>query len=94
MVAITLIQWVFLPTGETFGAVRLGQGDFPFNDRDEVTFTKVLQGPVVSDGGWSYAMAWADFNDDGFADLFVTNNDANNGQHNFLYSVSKKTQLF
>jgi len=85
MVSITLILWFFLPTGETFGAVRLGQGDFPFNDRDEVTFTKVLQGPVVSDGGWSYAMAWADFNDDGFADLFVTNNDANNGQHNFLY---------
>jgi hypothetical protein len=51
----------------------------------QVTFTKITQGPVVTDGGWCYAMAWADFNNDNFPDLFVTNNDANNGQHNFLY---------
>jgi hypothetical protein len=55
------------------------------NNRIDVTFTKVTQGPVVTDGGWCYAMAWADFNNDNYPDLFVTNNDANNGQHNFLY---------
>jgi hypothetical protein len=55
------------------------------NEKVEITFTKVTQGPVVTDGGWCYAMAWADFNNDSYPDLFVTNNDANNGQHNFLY---------
>ena len=51
----------------------------------DVTFTKVTQGDIVNDGGWCYAMAWSDFNGDNLADLFVTNNDGNNGKHNFLY---------
>ncbi len=51
----------------------------------DVTFTKVTTGDLVNDGGWSYSMLWMDFNHDGFPDLFVTNNDSNNGQLNFLY---------
>lgn len=56
-----------------------GQGE------PEVTFTKVVDGAIVNDGGWNYGMAWADFNNDDFPDLFVTNNDSGNGKNNFLY---------
>jgi hypothetical protein len=55
------------------------------SNAQDVTFMKVTTGDLVNDGGWSYSMLWIDFNDDGFPDLFVTNNDANNGQLNFLY---------
>ncbi len=51
----------------------------------DVTFTKITTGDLVNDGGWSYAMVWMDFNNDNYPDLFVTNNDSNNGQLNFLY---------
>jgi hypothetical protein len=51
----------------------------------QVTFTKITEGPVVNDGGWNYGMVWADFNNDEFPDLFVTNNDSNTGKNNFLY---------
>jgi outer membrane protein assembly factor BamB len=56
-----------------------GEGD------PEVAFTKVTEGPMVNDGGWNYGMVWADFNNDDFPDLFVTNNDSDNGKNNFLY---------
>jgi hypothetical protein len=55
------------------------------SNAQEVTFTKVTTGDLVNDGGWSYSMLWMDFNHDDYPDLFVTNNDANNGQLNFLY---------
>ncbi|MBN1338032.1 MAG: VCBS repeat-containing protein [Bacteroidales bacterium] len=49
------------------------------------SFTQVTAGDIVNDGGWNYACCWADFNNDGFDDLFVCNNDADNGKLNFLY---------
>lgn len=48
-------------------------------------FTQIINGDIVNDGGWNYACCWADFNNDGYDDLFVCNNDANNGKLNFLY---------
>jgi hypothetical protein len=47
-------------------------------------FIKVIDGIIVNDGGWSYSMCWADFNNDGFQDLFVTNNNSSN-KNNMLY---------
>ncbi len=51
----------------------------------ETSFTKVTEGTIVNDGGWCYGMVWADFNNDNFPDIFVTNNDENTGKNNFLY---------
>lgn len=51
----------------------------------EPTFTKITSGDIVNDGGWNYAMSWADFNGDDLPDLFITNNDGDNGKQNFLY---------
>jgi hypothetical protein len=58
--------------------------DLTANAQD-ITFTKVNTGDLVNDGGWCYSMVWIDFNNDDYPDLFVTNNDSNNGQLNFLY---------
>lgn len=52
---------------------------------DEIVFTKVAEGDIVNDGGWNYGMVWADFNMDDYPDLFVANNDGDNGKNNFLY---------
>ena len=51
----------------------------------ETDFTKITEGEFVNEGGWNYGMVWADFNTDGFPDLFVANNDGDNGKLNFLY---------
>jgi hypothetical protein len=37
-----------------------------------VSFTQVITGAIVNDGGNSYGIAWADHDNDGFLDLLVT----------------------
>src|SRR6266540_1643826 len=46
------------------------------------TFTKITTGPVVTDGGNSRGGNWGDYDNDGYLDLFVAND---NGQNDFLY---------
>jgi hypothetical protein len=48
-------------------------------------FTKITEGDIVHDSGWCYGCAWADYNGDGFQDLFATNNNSNQSKNNFLY---------
>ncbi|HEY5534359.1 MAG TPA: FG-GAP-like repeat-containing protein [Ignavibacteria bacterium] len=48
------------------------------------SFTKITAGAIVNDGGWSYGCCWADFNNDGYQDLFVVNNQTVN-KNNLLY---------
>ena len=48
------------------------------------TFTRVAEGPHVTDGGASRSVNWVDVNDDGLTDLFVTNG-LEAGEDNFLY---------
>jgi hypothetical protein len=62
-------------------ANRLGQNNFLFHGIGDGTFTKVTTGSVVNDSGDSIACAWADYDRDGFLDLFV----ANLTGKNFLY---------
>ena len=48
-------------------------------------FLKVTEGEIVNDGGWCYGCAWADYDNDGYADLFVDNNNGAQHKNNFLY---------
>ncbi|MFH2027297.1 MAG: FG-GAP-like repeat-containing protein [bacterium] len=44
-----------------------------FKNNGDGTFTKITEGAIVNDGGKSFAGAWADYNLDGFIDLYVAN---------------------
>ncbi|MEL6250739.1 MAG: FG-GAP-like repeat-containing protein [Bacteroidota bacterium] len=66
---------VFVPNG------RNDNNSLYHNDGNG-KFTKVTQGDIVSDGGNSTGSSWADFDNDGDMDLYVTN--ASN-QKNFFY---------
>src|SRR5439155_720453 len=46
------------------------------------SFTKIVSGPLVQSGGNSRGSAWGDYDNDGFLDLFVSNEQ---GQNNFLF---------
>lgn len=48
------------------------------------SFTRILDGPAVNDGGGSRAVVWIDYDFDGDLDLFVSNG-PNPGQPAFLY---------
>jgi hypothetical protein len=56
------------------------------NNRDG-TFERIVRGSLVNDNGEGAGAAWADFNRDGFPDLFVSNwgNVAAGDQFNYLY---------
>ncbi|MBN4052019.1 VCBS repeat-containing protein [Cytophagaceae bacterium AH-315-L13] len=54
-----------------------------FTNNGDGTFTKVINNVVVMDSGSSVSASWADYNKDGFLDLYVTNL---NFEANSLYS--------
>src|SRR5262249_10307631 len=63
------------------------QNNYLFHNNGDSTFTRVITGIVVNDGGVSLGCAWADYDNDGFLDLFVTNSPTVNNlkRRNFLY---------
>jgi len=66
---------------DLFVANRSGQNDFLYHNNGDGTFTKVLDSVAVKDAAASWAVAWGDYDNDGFLDLFVGNFEGTN----FLY---------
>ena len=67
-----------------------GLDNYLFHNNGDGTFEKVLSGSLVNDQGHSIGCAWADYDNDGFLDLFVANDPNFDGlpiipEINFLY---------
>jgi len=58
-----------------------GEDNFLYHNNRDGTFEKITSGAIVNDGGWSRGCTWGDYDNDGFLDLFVSND----GGGNFLY---------
>ncbi|MFC2126155.1 FG-GAP-like repeat-containing protein [Bacteroidota bacterium] len=70
---------------DLFVANFSGENNFLYQNNGDGTFTKIISGPVVTDGGFSTSGAWGDYNKDGYIDLFVANGGYNAPENNFLY---------
>ena len=57
------------------------ENNFLYRNEGSSNFVKIINGPVVNDGGGSFGSSWGDFDNDGDIDLFVANYRGNN----FLY---------
>ncbi len=73
----------------------LSQPNILYHNNTDGTFTKITTGAIVSDLGASVSGTWGDYDNDGFIDLFVTNNQNsanklyhNNGDGTFTSIVS------
>jgi PKD repeat protein len=62
-----------------------GENNFLYrnNGPPNYSFTKIMEGSIVNDGGNSFGCVWGDYDNDGDLDLFVANR---LNQKNFLYS--------
>jgi len=84
---------------DLFRAIADRQPDMLFENNGDGTFTRITQGPVVSDQNWSLGASWIDFDDDGAPDLFVTDTDGsslfyrNHGDGSFSLADFKETGL-
>ncbi len=58
------------------------ENNFLYRNDGAGTFTKITTGEIVNDGGASVGSAWGDYDNDGYLDLFVSND---NNQKESLY---------
>jgi hypothetical protein len=68
---------------DLFVANSSGQNNALYHNDGDGTFSKVITGSIVNDGGNSAGCAWGDYDNDGFLDLFVPN--WQGSRPNFLY---------
>src|SRR5947209_8185339 len=66
---------------DLFVGVNNGGSDWLYHNNGPGGFTKITTGAIVTSGGNANNCSWADYDNDGFLDLFVANSD----QNDFLY---------
>jgi hypothetical protein len=65
---------------------NLGQKNFLYHNNGDGTFTPITNSGIGQDIGYSWGGAWADFDNDGYLDLFVANGQPNGtGVKDYLY---------
>jgi len=70
---------------DCFVARWSNQSNKLYINRGDGTFGRGIVPPVTNSGGYSETGSWADYDNDGWLDLFVTNS-SGNGHHNWLYN--------
>jgi hypothetical protein len=66
---------------DLFAGVNNSGNDWLYHNNAQGGFTKVTTGAIVNSGGNANNCSWADYDNDGWLDLFVANSD----QNDFLY---------
>jgi len=87
-----IVQWIDYDNDgflDLFSANDGGQNNALYHNNGDGTFTKITTGSLVNDGGNSAGCAWADYDNDGFLDLFVAN--WQGSRPNFLYRNNGNT---
>jgi uncharacterized repeat protein (TIGR01451 family) len=56
---------------DLYVANNIGYANFLYRNEGGGSFTKILNDPIVSDKGYSHGVSWADYDNDGFLDMFV-----------------------
>jgi hypothetical protein len=59
--------------------------NFLYNNNGDGIFTRITEGDIVTDGGYSFGSAWGDYDNDGDLDLFVANYPYHGQSGDFLY---------
>lgn len=67
---------------DLFVANNFQQNNFLYQNNGNGTFIKITSGPLVNDHAESVSAGWADYDNDGDLDLFVSNS---YGENDFLY---------
>ncbi len=57
---------------DLFVANNIGSPNFLYQNNGDETFTKITSGHIVTYDGYSHGATWADYNLDGYLDLFVS----------------------
>ena len=70
---------------DLFVANGLDQVNFLYHNDGDGTFTRIMTGDIATDSGSSQSPVWADFNNDGWLDLLLTNGFGSAVEGNFLY---------
>ena len=60
------------------------ENNFLYHNNGDGTFTRIVTGDIVNNGGRSNGATWSDYNNDGYLDMFVPNGQ-DPPQSNFLY---------
>jgi hypothetical protein len=60
------------------------ENNYLYRNNGDGSFTRILSGDIVSDGGRSNGATWVDYDNDGWIDMYVPNGQ-NPAQSNFLY---------
>ena len=70
---------------DLFVANWSNQNNYLYKNNGDATFTRITEGIIVNDKGYSIGTAWADVDNDGDQDLFVANAFSPSATNNFLY---------